>query len=195
MFKVSENPARSKQILENEVQFISSLIKIACVEPSREPAARCTRLRVMQVNRFWFGTTACERRMRMDEGLYIELDKDIPGLPVPGAAVLFEAVDGLTDAAESLGVRPLCDFFGMDPEEVNPIFAAEGFEIELPRGFEQWYTPEEGLETVRALLREAETSREVRAAKEVLLICQRVLEAAKEQGARWHFGVTVDPAE
>jgi len=83
----------------------------------------------------------------------------------------------------------------MDPEEVNPIFAAEGFEIELPRGFEQWYTPEEGLETVRALLREAETSREERAAKEVLLICQRVLEAAKEQGARWHFGVTVDPAE
>jgi hypothetical protein len=41
----------------------------------------------------------------------------------------------------------------------------------------------------------APTSQEVRAAKEVLLICQRVLEAAKERGARWHFGVAADTAE
>ena len=61
----------------------------------------------------------------MDEILCIELEKELPGVPVLRGTALCEDVERLTDVAERLGERPLSEIVSLDPEEFNPIFAAE----------------------------------------------------------------------
>ena len=92
---------------------------------------------------------------------------------------LAHASDRLDELAEAAGVRPLMDFFSMDPEEVDALFEgvdlapgpgddpalsneddADGGDdapdladlMDEPPGAEEWYTADEGLVTVRALI-------------------------------------------
>ncbi len=53
----------------------------------------------------------------------------------------------------------------------------------------QWFSAEEGLKTIDALLREADVSPGLKAAKDDLLGCQRVLREALKHGVRWHLAV------
>ena len=101
----------------------------------------------------------------MGAPLYIVLEKQIPGLDTTvDGKMLSRAEERLAETSARLGVRPLMEFFSMNPEEAGGFLEGEGLEgvVEVPA--EQWFLPEEGLRTVQALLGEAEASAELREA-------------------------------
>ncbi len=92
------------------------------------------------------------------------------------------------ETATRLGVRPLMEFFSQNPEEARDFFEGEGMDdVEIPD--EQWFPAEEGLRTVQALLREVDSSQELKDTKEDLLQFERVLGEAQKNKVRWHLAV------
>lgn len=127
----------------------------------------------------------------MGAAFYIVLEKQIPGLDaVIDGKMLSKAEERLAEVATRLGVRPLMEFFSMNPEEAGSFLEGEGLDdVEVPP--EQWFPAEEGLRTVQALLAEVGASPELQNAKEDLLGLERVLKVAQKNGVRWHLGVDV----
>ncbi|MBI4972489.1 MAG: hypothetical protein HZC16_01585 [Candidatus Omnitrophica bacterium] len=127
----------------------------------------------------------------MGAALYIVLERQISGVDtmIDGKA-LSRAEKQLSRAAKRLGVRPLMEFFSADPEEVEGFLSGEGVEpseVEIPS--EQWFSAEDGLTSVRALLSAVETSPDLQATKTDLLEFERVLSEAQKHGVRWHLAV------
>ena len=94
----------------------------------------------------------------------------------------------LTRAAERLGVRPLHDFLGSTrmswaDENGEEVYEDED-EDNLP-----WFAPEDGLRTVRALLRELERDNRIfgDGVRRDLLQFEEVLYQAKKQRCRWRL--------
>lgn len=128
----------------------------------------------------------------MGAALYIVLETEIPGLDtMVDGKMLSRAEERLADAATRRGVRPLMEFFSMNPEEAGGFLEGEGLEgvVEVPA--EQWFLPEEGLRTVQALLGEAEASPELSEALQDLQGFQRILQEAEKNGVRWHLAVDI----
>ena len=124
----------------------------------------------------------------MGAALHIVLEKEIPGVDtIIDGKMLSRAEKHLAGAAKRLGVRPLMEFFSVNPEEAAGFLESEGVEVEIPA--EQWFSAEEGLRTVQALLGEADSSSESRAAKDDLLGCERVLREAQKREVRWHLAI------
>ncbi len=98
----------------------------------------------------------------MGAALYIALENKIPDLDT--------IIDGKISADEA------ADLLGDDVAGIE-ISAAE------------WFSAEEGLKTIDALLAEVDASPELRAAKDDLLGCQRVLREAQKRGVRWHLAI------
>lgn len=121
---------------------------------------------------------------QMGVALYIALKKDIPGTDTMiDGKMLGRAEKSLADAAQRLGVRPLTDFLSTSADE-----AADLLGEDMP-GATKWFSAEEGLRTVDALLADIDTSAELRAAKDDLLGCRRVLREALKHGASWHLAI------
>lgn len=124
----------------------------------------------------------------MGSALYIALEKKIPDLDaIIDGKMLSKAEEPLARTAERLGVRPLMEFFSTSPDEAAQLLGEDVAGIDIPAA--QWFSADEGLKTVDALLDEADRSPELRAAKDDLLGCQRVLREAKRHGVRWHLAI------
>lgn len=124
----------------------------------------------------------------MGAALYIVLNRKIPDFDtfVNGKA-LSRHEETLSNLALKLGVRPLIEFFSLDPEEDD--FEEFGFQPEET----QWYSPSEGLITVRALLAALPSLGldllETQDIQEDLEEFERVLQKAVDVDAQWHLAV------
>lgn len=122
----------------------------------------------------------------MGAALYIALEQKIPGLDtMVDGKMLSRAEEPLAQAAERLGVRPLREFFSMSADEAQALLGEDVAGIDIPPA--QWFPAEEGLKTVDALLGVIEDCPDMKAAREDLLGCQRVLREAHKLGVRWHL--------
>jgi hypothetical protein len=121
--------------------------------------------------------------------LYIVLYNKIPGFdPFVNGKALSRSEKQLAEMAERCGVHPLMDFFSANPDEVSGFLKSEGLaDVETPP--EQWFSPQEGIRTVQALLREIENVPEIADVKVDLLEFENVLRQAQEKGIRWHLAV------
>src|SRR5271170_7246836 len=93
--------------------------------------------------------------------LYIVLESKIPGFDgfVNGKA-LGRSEKQLAEMAARCGVHPLMDFFSADQDDAAGLLEDEGLEdVKIPP--EQWFSPQEGLRTVQALLRKVENIPEI----------------------------------
>jgi hypothetical protein len=124
----------------------------------------------------------------MGSALYIALEREIPGLDsVVDGKMLSKAEKHLAKAAKRLGVRPLMDFFSISTDEAANLLGNDMVGMDIPAA--KWFTAEEGLMTVDALLAETNNSAHLRAARDDLLQCQRVLREAQKHGVRWHLAI------
>ncbi len=124
----------------------------------------------------------------MGSALYIALEENIPDLDTMiDGKMLSKAEKHLAKAAKRLGVRPLMEFFSTGADEAADLLGDDVAGIDIPAA--QWFSAEEGLKTVDALLGEAERSPELQGAKDDLLGCQRVLREAQKHGVRWHLAI------
>jgi len=124
----------------------------------------------------------------MGSALYIVLEKEIPGLDTMiDGKKLSKAEEPLTAVAKRLDVRPLMEFFSISADEAEELLGGDMAGMKIPAA--EWFSAEEGLKTVDALLAEVERSAELSAAKEDLLGCQRVLREAQKQGVKWHLAI------
>jgi len=131
----------------------------------------------------------------MSAALYIVLDRKIPGADtfVNGKS-LAKHNDKLEQMARELGVTPLMSFFSISKEELLAV--EEEFGIDLSeeaksRNQEKWFSADEGLRTVNALLKNLNKSKLVDAPRIEADLREflRVLELAKANGIRWHLAV------
>jgi hypothetical protein len=124
----------------------------------------------------------------MGAALYIALEKTLPDVnTLIDGKMLSKVEKQLAKAAKRLDVRPLMDFFSASADEAADLLGEEVAGIDIPAA--QWFSAEEGLKTVDALLAAVDASPELRAAKDDLLGCQRVLREAQKHGVRWHLAI------
>src|SRR5947208_3470498 len=124
----------------------------------------------------------------MGAALYIALEKKIQDVDtIIDGKMLSKAEKHLAKAAKRAGVRPLMEFFSVSADEAADLLGDDVAGIDIPAA--QWFSAEEGLRTVDALLAEADASTRLRAAKDDLLGCQRVLREAQKHGVRWHLAI------
>ena len=124
----------------------------------------------------------------MGAALYIALENKISGLDtIIDGKMLNRAEKQLAEVAQRLGVRPLMDFFSTSADEAADLLGDDVAGIEIPAA--EWFSAEEGLKTIDALLAEVDASPELRAAKDDILGCQRVLREAQKRGLRWHLAI------
>jgi len=124
----------------------------------------------------------------MGAALYIALENKIPELDtIIDGKMLNGAEKQLAEVAQRLGVRPLMDFFSTSADEAADLLRDDVAGIEISAA--EWFSADEGLKTIDALLAEVDASPELRAAKDDLLGCQRVVREAQKRGVRWHLAI------
>jgi hypothetical protein len=132
---------------------------------------------------------------QMSVAFYIVLERAIPGFDqsVDGVA-LSRRCEALDRLAMQAGVQPLMSFFRASPEELADFVEDEGVDfdgrdIKVPPA--KWFSAEEGLRTMQALLRAAEDGKVEKADQVIdeLKEFSKVLETARDNGVRWHLAV------
>jgi hypothetical protein len=126
--------------------------------------------------------------------LYIILEKKISSTDIyVNGSFLSKNNDELERIAKRLGVEPLMGFFSISNEELSALAEEHDASLSKPKAAhqEKWFTPDEGLRTVNALLQELATSKLVRLdrVEAELREFEKILEAAKANGVRWHLAV------
>jgi hypothetical protein len=117
--------------------------------------------------------------------LYIVLDKKIPNSDaLIDGKKLGQAEKRLAREAKRLGVRPLMEYFSVEDPDLS-----KGEICETPGTAQGWFTPEEGLKTIDALLAFASQTPALKGAQKDLEDCQRVLRLAKEHDSKWHLAI------
>lgn len=122
----------------------------------------------------------------MSAAFYLVLEDKDSGIDsqVDGKA-LSRATKRLDAIASSAGVTPLLEFFSVAPTEVSDLLG--DVDIELPPA--KWFSAEDGLTTVRALLSGVRAAGEK--GDEALLAdlsaMESVLAQAAERGIRWRL--------
>ena len=135
----------------------------------------------------------------MAVSLYIVVQGEDPGFDifVNGRAVARHE-DALEKLALKLGVRPLIDFFSAD-QNAMAVLVEEGagdrsmMNNMLPP---QWFRGDEGLLTVRALLKELEGEPQQLGSEGTMVVAElreyeTVLRKTAERGAKWHLAVSL----
>jgi hypothetical protein len=133
--------------------------------------------------------------MTMSAALYIVLERQVPGFDhhVNGKA-LGRSGELLDVLADKVGTKPLMAFFSASPEEMSEFVKSHGEAVqETATAFpsERWFSAEEGLVTVRGL-RDAARSEKIIDVEKILADLEefeRVLDAARVRGVRWHLAV------
>ncbi len=132
----------------------------------------------------------------MGVALYVALEKEVPGFDASSVCgkSLAGAQEELDAIARREGLAPLESFLSVAPEDVRAFLEGEG---ETPEGLElpaeEWFSPAEGLKTVRGLLHrlgeEPSAVRRARAVRDDLEAVEQVLVAANEHGVRFHLAI------
>ncbi|PKM30825.1 MAG: hypothetical protein CVV07_06300 [Gammaproteobacteria bacterium HGW-Gammaproteobacteria-11] len=131
---------------------------------------------------------------------YIAAETDVDGLDIfcNGKSIAHADEARLESLCLELGVRPLMDFFSVDPVETAMLLEAylgEDADEPLDTPDEEWFHPEEGLKTVKAL-REylAAHPNELEGQQAVvddLNEYQHILEVLQRNQVRWHMAVDI----
>jgi hypothetical protein len=127
----------------------------------------------------------------MGAAYFIVLEKEIEGLDtMMDGKSLSRHIEALDAAARQLGVRPLSEFFSIDPEMAAEFMEGEGIgggDVKIP-ALEQ-FSAKEGLVTLKALLSHAPVH--VDHVVDDLRECERILTVAAQQGIGWHFEIDI----
>ena len=124
----------------------------------------------------------------MGTAYYIALEKTIPDLDTMiDGKMLSKVENDLAEAANRLGVRPLIEFFSTSADEAADLLGDDVAGIDIPAA--QWFSAEEGLRTVDALIGEVDVNPDLKPAKNDLLGCQRVLREAQKHGVKWRLAI------
>jgi hypothetical protein len=131
----------------------------------------------------------------MSVAWYIVLERKIPGLDhsVNGKA-LGRAAKVLDALAEEAGAQPLMDFFSASPEELAAFAEDQAMDLKeeaTKLAPEKWFSANEGLKTVRALVRAVDNGKteHAEAILDDLKEFNKVLEVAANNGVGWHLGI------
>lgn len=134
----------------------------------------------------------------MAASIYIVVEGEDPGydIYVDGNA-LARHESAVERLARSLGVSPLLDFFSADQNSMALLIQEGGGNAALLSKLPppQWYRPEDGLETVEALVAALERDPEQAGSEGVEILkelqqYQRVLRRTRDAGLRWHLAVS-----
>lgn len=130
--------------------------------------------------------------------MYIVVQGEDPGFDtyVNGRS-LARHEDALERLALRLGVRPLIEFFSADENSMSLLIEEGAGNQELIRRLPppQWYSPEDGLATVRALLAALREEPQVLGTEGGQVLSELreylvVLEKTETRGMRWHLAVS-----
>jgi hypothetical protein len=126
---------------------------------------------------------------------YIVLEQEIPNFDAyVNGNMLSRENDALERLAKKIGATPLLSFFGTSPEELASLVGDEAKSVGGLRAKaieEQWFSAEDGLNSVRKLISHFQFV-EVQKADQVLSNLkefERVLEEASQRGIRWHLAI------
>jgi hypothetical protein len=134
----------------------------------------------------------------MAASMYIVVEGEDPGFDIfVNGRALARYEDALERVALRIGVKPLIEFFSADENSMSLLIEEGAGNPELIRRLPppQWYSPADGLTTVRALLSALEDNPQQLGTEgpQVLSELQeyaRVLEKANDAGHRWHIAVS-----
>ena len=130
--------------------------------------------------------------------MYIVVQGEDPGFDtyVNGRS-LARHEDALERLALRLGVRPMIEFFSADENSMSLLIEEGAGNQELIRRLPppQWYSPEDGLVTVRALLEALREEPQVLGTEGGQVLSELreylvVLEKTEARGMRWHLAVS-----
>ena len=127
--------------------------------------------------------------------MYIVVEGEDPGFDIyVNGRALARQEAGIERLAHTLRVRPLLDFFSADENSMALLIEEGAGNPDLLHRLPppQWYQPEEGLTTVRALIEALEQEprrigKESAAVLSELMEYQRVLTKTGERNLRWHL--------
>ncbi|MFN3581874.1 MAG: hypothetical protein ACK4VV_15545 [Pseudomonas sp.] len=128
---------------------------------------------------------------------YIAIEQDVDGLETffNGKSIAHADEERLEELCMQLGVRPLMDFFSVDPVETEALLEAylDADEEPLSTPEEEWYPADQGLLTVKTLreylLAHPGQLDNQQAVLEDLTEYQRILETLKRHQVRWHLAI------
>ena len=132
----------------------------------------------------------------MSVAYYIVLDDEEPGfeMDVNGKAVA-SSIEELDAICEKNGLSRLDDFMGQSIDELSDLL---GEDIGLPEGENEgqlWFSPDEGIALLGALIERVKDSPKALALSEEVLedleAFRAVLVSAKSIGAKWHLAVDI----
>ncbi len=124
---------------------------------------------------------------------YVILEREIPNFDVHvNGHGLSKDRDRLKQLAKGIGVKPLLSFFSVSQEElISLLNGAVSADLNIKSEKEQWFSAEDGLRTVRALMDSLQKTQSTAREKLVseLREFERVLIVAHEQDIGWHLGI------
>ena len=134
----------------------------------------------------------------MAASMYIVVEGEDPGYDIfVNGRALARYEDALERVALRLGVRPLIEFFSADENSMSLLIEEGAGNPDLMRRLPppQWYSPADGLSTVRALLTALENDPQQLGTEGTQVLSElqeyaRVLEKADSAGHRWHLAVS-----
>jgi hypothetical protein len=134
----------------------------------------------------------------MAASMYIVVEGEDPGFDIfVNGRSLARHEDALERLALRLGVRPLIDFFSADENSMSLLIEEGAGNQELMRKLPppQWYSPADGLATVRALLRVLREDPQLLGSEGAQVLSElreykTVLEKTEAREMRWHLAVS-----
>ena len=130
--------------------------------------------------------------------MYIVVEGEDPGFDIfVNGRSLARHEDAVEKLALKLGVRPLIEFFSADENSMALLIEEGAGDQELLHRLPppQWYSPEDGLRTVRALLEALVEDPQQLGTEGKQVISElreyaEVLEKTSERKLRWHLAVS-----
>jgi len=135
---------------------------------------------------------------RMAASMYIVVEGEDPGFDIfVNGRSLARHEDALEKLALRQGVKPLIEFFSADENSMSLLIEEGAGNQELIQRLPppQWYSPDDGLNTVQALVRALEDEPQQLGSEgeqvlSELLEYRKVLEKTKSRDLRWHLAVS-----
>src|SRR5580658_4891993 len=134
----------------------------------------------------------------MAASMYIVVEGEDPGFDIfVNGRALARHEDAVERVALRLGVKPLIEFFSADENSMSLLIEEGAGNPELMRKLPppQWYAPEDGIATVRALIAAIENDPHQLGTEGPQVLSEleeygRVLERTMRAGLRWHVAVS-----
>jgi hypothetical protein len=126
---------------------------------------------------------------------YITLEKDLPEFAsgTGEGCELSRQEPQLTALAKSLGLKPLMEFFSIDPKEAADFLEDSDGDEEIDIPAQQWFSAADGLITIRGLTAHIGTDPSTVANADKLLKeleeFEKVLDKAKAEDVGWCLGI------